>query len=176
MQQGKRAIPAKVFQQAFDSAPIGIAIVSGAGQWVYVNTELCEIFGYTPQEIKRRTWRELTVDADIDPDQEQVDLCKKRNGLDGYSMEKRYTRKNPGEWFWSSLVVSVVRDDDGNFENFISYVIPCKRPGAAVISWVWVLKNWRPIGTAIGSALLFIAWAFGWIDGDKLEAFKKLIE
>jgi PAS domain S-box-containing protein len=166
--------PAKVFQQAFDEAPIGIAVVSGEGQWLYVNEELCRIFGYAPSEIQKRTWRELTYDADIEPDQQEVDKCRKRNGSDGYSMEKRYRRKNANEAFWASLVVSVVRNDDGEFENFISYVVPCARPAATVIGWAWALKNWKPIGSAVGSALVFLCWAFGWITDEKFEALKKL--
>lgn len=163
-----------VFKQSFDSAPIGIAVVGSDNKWLYVNEELCSIFGVAPLEIKRRTWRDFTVDADIDADQAQIDECLKRNGPDGYCMEKRYHRKNPGEWFWASLVMSCVRDDDGNFQHFIKYVIPCSRPGAALVSWAWALKNWKPLGSVFGSGLLFIGWAFGWISSERLGVLKTI--
>lgn len=175
MQSEIPEIPASAFKHAFDQAPIGIAFVSRDAQWLYVNDEICEIFGYTPDEIKRRTWRELTVDADIDADQMQVDRCLERNGLDGYSMEKRYRRKAPGETFWASLIVTALRDDDGELEMLCSYIVPCARPAAVAISWAWALKNWRPIGSAIASAIVFVAWAFGFLSDEKFETLKKLL-
>lgn len=164
----------KLFKQAFDSAPIGIAIVGRDSEWQYVNEELCSILGLAPLEFKNRTWRDFTVNEDIDADQAQVNECLKRNGSNGYCMEKRYHRKAPGEWLWASLVVSVVRDSDGNFERFISYIVPCSRPGVAVISLAWAVKNWKAIGSALSASILFIGWAFGWISSEKITAIKTL--
>ena len=174
MEEGKTKIASRVFKQAFDSAPVGIAIVGRDSHWLYVNDELCSIFGMAPLEFKQRTWRDFTVEADIDADQAQIDECLKRNGPDGYCMEKRYHRKNPGEWLWASLIVSVVRDADGNFEHFIKYVVPCTRPGASIVTWAWALKNWKPIGSAAASSFLFIGWAFGWISSEKLAMLKTI--
>lgn len=167
-------IDPKVFKQAFDSSPIGVAIVGADGNWIYVNDELCHIFGMAPLSFKSKTWRDFTAIPDIDDDQAQVDECLKKNGPDGYSMEKRYNHTAPGEWFWASLVVSVVRDDEGNFEQFISYVVPCSRPGAAIISFAWSAKNWKKVGASVSGFILGIGWILGWINSEKLAAIKKI--
>src|SRR5258705_8090219 len=41
----------ELFRVAFDYASIGMAIVSATGQWLRANRALCEILGYTEQEL-----------------------------------------------------------------------------------------------------------------------------
>lgn len=169
-------IPEKVFRQAFDSAPFGVAVVGGNNEWLYVNKALAESFGYALAEWpKNRTWRDFTLDKDIDGDQAAVDECKKRNGPNGYSLEKRYHRKNEGEWFWAELTVDVVRADDGEFQHFISYIVPKGQPAIRAAMLLWLVKNWKPIGAAIVGGAISIGWAFGLISDEKFEALKELI-
>ena len=167
-------IPPEVFLHSFDESPIGIAVVGAKNEWLYVNKELCRMFGYGPNAWpKDRTWRDFTMDQDIDDDQREVNACLQQNGPYGYSMEKRYHHKNPGEWFWAKLVVSVVRDSKGNFKYFVSYIAPTKRPGGATVLWMWALKNRKSVSSAFGSSILFVAWAFDWLSWDRIVSIKK---
>jgi PAS domain S-box-containing protein len=52
------------FSGAFEHAPIGIALVSIAGAMVKVNRALCDLFGYTEDEMLARTFHEMTRQED----------------------------------------------------------------------------------------------------------------
>jgi PAS domain S-box-containing protein len=48
------------FRSIFDHAPIGVAMVSLEGRYLQVNRSLCEILGYTEEELQATTWQEIT--------------------------------------------------------------------------------------------------------------------
>ncbi|HUI28037.1 MAG TPA: PAS domain S-box protein [Candidatus Kryptonia bacterium] len=108
------------FRATFEQAAVGIAHVALDGRWLRVNRRLCDIVGYTEQELWARTFQDLTHPDDLDRDLNYV-----RDMLDGklqtYSMEKRYFRKD-GSIAWADLTVSLVREPSGRPKYFISVV------------------------------------------------------
>ena len=106
--------------RTIDKAPIGIANVSPSGQWLMVNRHLCEMLAYSEPELMRRTFQDITFPADIEEDLRQVNRVLK-NEISGYSMEKRYVRKD-GSLVWGLLTVSLIRNSDGSPAYFISIV------------------------------------------------------
>ena len=108
------------FRGTFEQAAVGIAHVAPDGRWLRVNRRLCDIVGYTEQELWTRTFQDLTHPDDLDRDLSYV-----RDMLDGklqtYSMEKRYFRKD-GSIAWGDLTVSLVREPSGQPKYFISVV------------------------------------------------------
>lgn len=108
------------FRLAFDHAPIGIALVSPAGEFLRVNRALCELLGYDEAELTSKTFQEITYPADLDLDLEHVRevLAGERRA---YEMEKRYLHKD-GHIVWVLLSVALVRDDAGQPVHFISQV------------------------------------------------------
>lgn len=108
------------FRQAFDNAPIGMALVAPNGQWLQVNQALCELVGYTAEELLTRTFQAITH-----PDDLETDLAYAQQVLTGeirtYRMQKRYLRKS-GEVVWILLSVSLVRAADGEPAYFISQI------------------------------------------------------
>jgi PAS domain S-box-containing protein len=90
------------------------------GQWLRVNQKLCDIVGYTREELSRRTFQDITYAEDLD-----ADLAHVRQALAGeiatYSMEKRYIRKN-GSLIWIQLTVSLARGPQNEPRYFISIV------------------------------------------------------
>jgi len=103
-----------------EKAPVGIAHVSPGGQWLMVNQQLCKFLGYSPAELMKKTFQDLTYPPDLAEDLAQVDRLL-RNEISGYSMEKRYVRKD-GKLVWALLTVSLIRNSEGSPEYFISVV------------------------------------------------------
>jgi PAS domain-containing protein len=63
------------FRLTFEQAAVGIAHVGLDGQWLRVNQKLCDIVGYTREELSRRTFQDITYPEDLDVD---LALCAKR--------------------------------------------------------------------------------------------------
>ncbi|MBI5602139.1 MAG: PAS domain S-box protein [Deltaproteobacteria bacterium] len=108
------------FRATFEQAAVGIAHVAPDGRWLRVNQKLCEIVGYSRQELLQKTFQDITYPEDLDADLENV-----RQVLAGeiptYSMEKRYLRKD-GSLVWINLTVSMVRNASGDPAYFISVI------------------------------------------------------
>ncbi len=96
------------FESAFNSAPIGMALVDLDGRWLQVNDAICRIIGLTRDELT-----ETTLQAITHPDDASRDVELRQELLDGriqsYQTEKRY-RHAWGHYFWVLLTKSIVRD------------------------------------------------------------------
>ena len=96
------------FSGAFEQAPIGMALVSLEGRWKQVNRAICELVGYTEDELLTKTFQDITHPEDLNTDLENV-----RQMLAGeirtYQMEKRYIHAR-GHFVPVLLFVSLVRD------------------------------------------------------------------
>lgn len=108
------------FRSAFDSAAIGMALVALDGRWLKVNRALCEIVGYSEEELLATTFQAITHPDDLDTDLDYV-----RQLLEGkirsYEMQKRYFHKL-GHVVWILLSGSLVRDAEGKPLYFIGQV------------------------------------------------------
>lgn len=174
--ENKKDIPPKVFQEAFDHSPVGTAVVGRNNEWLYINESLASAFGFAIAEWPDdRTWRDFTIDKDIDGDQKAVNACLQRNGPSGYTLEKRYHGKNEGEWFWAKLTVCSVRDSKGELEYFISYIQPKPRPHLANALLALAIKNWKPVSAASTASFFMICWAFDLITTEKLKEILEII-
>jgi PAS domain S-box-containing protein len=108
------------FQATFENAAVGMAHAAPDGSWILVNTCLCEITGYSKQELLTKSFRDITHPEDL-----QADLAQLRRMLSGeinnHRTEKRYLRKD-GSTVWVKLTVSCVRGDRGAVDYFIAVV------------------------------------------------------
>jgi PAS domain S-box-containing protein len=99
------------FRTAFDAAPIGMSLTSlTEGRWLQVNGALCELTGYSAEELLETTFAEITH-----PDDAEADLALTQRLIAGelssYELEKRYVRKD-GTTVWILLHASIVRGED----------------------------------------------------------------
>ena len=121
--------PNSLFQNAFEFAAIGMALVSPEGKWLRVNRAICEITGYTEAELLERTFQDITHPDDLEADLENV-----RKMLAGeiktYQMKKRYFHKN-GSIVWILLSVSLVRTKSGEPLFFIGQIQDITRQKAS---------------------------------------------
>ncbi len=99
------------WRAVFESAGIGIAIVSPEGVITDANPALCRILGYEPGSLDGTSYEEVTHPDDLTIDAallEEVVLGRRES----YELEKRYRRRD-GTTLWGRLNVSAVRDADG---------------------------------------------------------------
>jgi len=108
------------FRATFSQAAMGLAHVSLEGRWLRVNQKLCEIVGYTEEELLNLTFQAITHPDDLNADLELVRRLL-ANDIHDYSLEKRYIRKN-GAHVWINLSVSLVRDAEAQPKYFISVI------------------------------------------------------
>lgn len=108
------------FRATFEQAAVGMAHVAPDGRWLHINQKLCDIVGYSREELLARTFQDITHPDDLD-----IDLAYVRQVLAGeiqsYTLEKRYFRKD-GAIVWINLSVSLVRGADGAPDYFISVI------------------------------------------------------
>ena len=93
------------FRVLFEQAAVGVAqIDTETGQFIRINQKYCDIVGYTPDEMTKTTFQNITHPEDL-----QADLQNMQMLTDGkireFSMEKRYYHKN-GSAVWVNLTVS----------------------------------------------------------------------
>ena len=105
------------FRNAFDYAAIGMALVSPQGAWLRVNHSLCDLVGYTEEELLRSNFQTITHTDDVGTD--LASLYRLTQGeLPTCQVEKRYVHKL-GQIVWAMNSVSLVRDSEDNPAHFI---------------------------------------------------------
>ena len=110
----------QMYRTTFELAGIGIAHLSPEGRWLRVNRKLCDILGYSEEELLQLTFQDITH-----PDDLAAEVAETRKVLSGesqmYSLEKRYIRKDKSH-VWVNRTVSGRRDAAGKLTHFISLV------------------------------------------------------
>lgn len=110
----------KLFQNIFNYANGGIAIVSPEGRWIKVNQSIVNLLGYTKDELYQMTFQDITHRDDL-----LLDLNHMQQLIDGtkenYQIEKRYFHKR-GYVVWALLSVSLVKNEDNEPIYFISQI------------------------------------------------------
>jgi len=108
------------FRSSFDSAPIGMAIVSLKGDFIDVNSALCEIVGHRRETVLGLSLRELTYEED-----READLHMVRQVLEGNrrtaQREKRFLHAE-GDLVWVSVSLSFVTGTAGSPDYFIAQI------------------------------------------------------
>ncbi len=108
------------FRSSFNYASHGIALVGLNGRWLRVNHALCEMLGYSEENLLRRTFQEITHPEDLQTDLEHVKRVLSGE-IESYDMEKRYFHASGGI-VWVMLSVSLVRDSLSQPLYFVSQV------------------------------------------------------
>jgi two-component system cell cycle sensor histidine kinase/response regulator CckA len=99
-----------LFRSQFEFGNIGIAISSVDKGWLRVNPRLGEMFGYSEEELRQRTWAEMTHPDDLGPDVAQFTRML-AGEIEAYELDKRFFRKD-GSIIATHLTVSCFRNPD----------------------------------------------------------------
>jgi PAS domain S-box-containing protein len=114
------------FRSTFDQSAIGCAHVGLDGYWLRMNQKLCEIVGYTHEDLLQKTFQQITHPDDLAEDLTYVERLL-AGAISHYFLEKRYIR-NDGAIVWVRITVSLQRqiselpDQRGEPLYFISMV------------------------------------------------------
>ena len=108
------------FEEVFERAPIGTGLLDSEGRWLLVNRALCDITGYTSEELIGKRF-----DGIMHPEDALNDLEQRQRLLDGqipaFQVEKRYFDA-AGETVSAILSMSLVRDRSGAPLHYIAQV------------------------------------------------------
>jgi PAS domain S-box-containing protein len=141
---------------------LGMAVSSPTDKrWLQVNNRLCEILGYSREELLRMTWAEMTPPGDRERNVALFDelIAGRRSS---YRMAKRFVRKD-GRLVHTEIDVRASRDEAGQVQQLfatIQDVTERKQAEAALQSSEQQLREAQRIGR-MGS------WAFD-LEADEL--------
>lgn len=99
------------FRNSFDYAVIGKALVSPDGRWLKVNRAVCDLLGYTEEQLLKINFQQVTHPDDLEADLQLVDQLLAGH-IRSYQLEKRYIHKS-GRAVWALLSASLVHDAEG---------------------------------------------------------------
>ncbi len=103
---------AQRFRDTFEQAAVGMAQASFDGKLLLVNQKLCEILGYSRQELIEKRFQEITFPEDLGSELELLNQLL-AGEIENYCVEKRYIRKD-GELIWANLTVSLLQEQNGS--------------------------------------------------------------
>ncbi len=105
------------FRSAFDHAAIGMALVAPNGRWLEVNHSLCQIVGYSEDELLAGSFQNLTHPDDLVTSQDHISQLL-AGKIPSCQMEKRYLHIL-GHAVWVLQSISLVRDVDNESARLI---------------------------------------------------------
>ncbi|HBZ56021.1 MAG TPA: hypothetical protein DEO88_11510, partial [Syntrophobacteraceae bacterium] len=106
------------FRSAFHHAAVGMALVSPEGRFLQVNRSLCEMLGYSEQELFHLPWRAIADSRERDVDRDYFQRL-----LDGEAQAKKAEHRclhKSGSEVWVQMSSSLLRDSDGHPLYFVS--------------------------------------------------------
>ncbi|WP_207422870.1 sensor histidine kinase [Desertivirga brevis] len=117
---GQRRKAELQFSNVFNFSAVGMALVSAEGKWLKVNHAVLDFLGYTEAELLNLSFQQITHPDDLSDDEHNIERML-GGEIKSYQMEKRYIRKD-GALSWALLTVSLVRNEDGSPDFFISQI------------------------------------------------------
>jgi PAS domain S-box-containing protein len=108
------------FRRYFELGLVGMVITSPTKGCLEVNDRVCEMFGYSREDMIRLTWADLTHPDDLPADAAQFDRLI-GGEIDGYSLDKRFIRAD-GSVMDATINVNCVRRPDGSLDYCVALV------------------------------------------------------
>ncbi|WPL18731.1 Signal transduction histidine-protein kinase BarA [Thiorhodovibrio winogradskyi] len=109
------------FRGAFEIAPNGMALVDGEGRWLQVNQALCDILGYSAEELLARDFQSISHPDDLPADLSALEQLVS-GATDQIQLDKRYLHKD-GHSVPILLNSSAVRDERGRLTLTVNHVL-----------------------------------------------------
>ena len=107
---GKLTQAQALFENAFRNAGLGIDLTDDHGRFLQVNRALCQMMGYSEEELLGMRWQDITHPDDLAASEQRFETTF--GGGDVVDFTKRYLHRS-GRVVWCKLNSSLVRDEDG---------------------------------------------------------------
>lgn len=105
----------------FEKQLVGMAITTPDKKWLNVNDKLCDMLGYTKEELRNLTWEALTYpDENLIYDNAQFERVL-AGEIDFYALKKHYIHKD-GHLILANLLIQCVRSHSGDVKYFLSHI------------------------------------------------------
>ena len=104
----------------FNQAAVGMAVVALDGTFIDTNRKFSDILGYTAEELRSRTFQELTHPEDLDETEAAAQQLTSGKASD-FSIEKRYLRKDAAV-VWTLTTVTLLKDAVGRPERMLAVI------------------------------------------------------
>lgn len=104
----------------FEAPLIGMAMISPQGQWLEVNSKLCQVLGRGRDSLRNGGWAQITHAEDLLTEQPLFDSVA-LGERDDYEVEKRFLRED-GSVIYTRLSLRAVRDPQGRLEACLALI------------------------------------------------------
>ncbi len=104
----------------FENSPMGICLVSAEGKVLDANPAMCQMLGYSRDELLYKHFLDFTYPDDVEKSNEFVRQIISGE-RDGGVLEKRYRHK-AGHIIWALLTTKLIRDDNGEPKYFVTQI------------------------------------------------------
>ena len=110
-----------LFRLFFDNAPLGKIMTSPDGTLERVNPALCNMLGYSQEELVNLSFLDITHPDDVSLSEECV-FALLAGKQDTWDMQKRYLAKD-GRVVWTRVVTLLLRNAQGQPIRFLTHVL-----------------------------------------------------
>jgi PAS domain S-box-containing protein len=131
------------FRAAYKQAAVGIEMLSLDGMFLEGNDTLSNILGYTHEELRKLSFRDITDTEDFKREQPLIDDLLKGK-VKSYTVEKRYIRKT-WEPVWVRVTSSIVKTSEPYRISIIEDITELKEVGEKQDRLLTQLENERRV-------------------------------
>jgi PAS domain S-box-containing protein len=108
------------FRGYFELGVEGMVILTPDKQWAEINPQFCKMLHYSPLDLEKKSWFDLTHPDDRVAEEKCFDrLLEGIQG--GYSLEKRFLAAN-GQTVWAKVSMKCLRQANGEIDSIIALV------------------------------------------------------
>ncbi len=104
----------------FELGLIGMAMLSIDRQFLHFNNHLCEILGYSREELVNKSWIQLSHPEDLPKESSRFARIQ-RLETDIFHAEKRFIKKD-GSIAHTEVISRCVRKEDGSIDHYVAMI------------------------------------------------------
>jgi PAS domain S-box-containing protein len=108
------------FRNYFEQGLIGMAVTAVDKRWLEVNDRLCEMLGYSREELLRTDWAAITHPDDVEPNL-RLFTPLLSGEIEHFTLAKRYVKKD-GSIVYTTIYTRAFRGEDGAVDHVVTLV------------------------------------------------------